>query len=458
MENEDKHPNPKLRNVLGNSYPYDYTCPITRDLFCMPAIARDGFTYEREDIEKWYEGNRKSPIGGIEIVDKTLWNNRVIEQIVNRYKYLLSSNSMGYAQNKYSKQKIIHLMDEREQMQIENAKTKLNVVLGHYYQSTWDLSKVLAEMNKLYKIAPHDLDISHNYCNMLRFAERYEDAQYTLKKMKELNPLSIIPNYIGIRTYAENGKREEAQKEFDELLISRGIEDHTMNEIKFAAYANNAIGRRDQAGQLIHIYLSLFSSDLRAQSCKIYIDLQNKQYNKVIVNSNKYLEKWPDDVSILFHKALAFSKLKKHENSWDEYGYILKITKDKTVKAKCHYEMSHLIDSETGFEEIIKHLKLSNKYYPKQEADVYLAALYLDKQMYNECEKWVKTLEKRVDINKDIDSLYIKAECLEGLRKHNEAITSYVQLTKLDAENAIVYNKHIDNILKVMQIKNSPKT
>ena len=34
--------------------PPDLTCPITRQLFVDPVMAADGFSYERDAIEKWF--------------------------------------------------------------------------------------------------------------------------------------------------------------------------------------------------------------------------------------------------------------------------------------------------------------------------------------------------------------------------------------------------------------------
>ena len=38
--------------------PRDLTCPISHTLMRNPVVAADGFTYEKAEIEKWFEHSR----------------------------------------------------------------------------------------------------------------------------------------------------------------------------------------------------------------------------------------------------------------------------------------------------------------------------------------------------------------------------------------------------------------
>ena len=58
-----------------------FTCPLTRELFQDPVILSDGFTYEREAIQKWLDmGNRRSPMTNVELTNLSLVPNNVIKQ------------------------------------------------------------------------------------------------------------------------------------------------------------------------------------------------------------------------------------------------------------------------------------------------------------------------------------------------------------------------------------------
>ena len=44
------------------NYPKEWYCPITHELLRVPVQAKDGFTYEKEAIEKWFQTSTKSPM------------------------------------------------------------------------------------------------------------------------------------------------------------------------------------------------------------------------------------------------------------------------------------------------------------------------------------------------------------------------------------------------------------
>ena len=56
-------------------FPDAFTCPITHDLLRDPVIAQDGFSYEREMIEKWFVSHNTSPMTGLRIKSKSLVSN-----------------------------------------------------------------------------------------------------------------------------------------------------------------------------------------------------------------------------------------------------------------------------------------------------------------------------------------------------------------------------------------------
>lgn len=60
-----------------------FTCPLTREVFHDPVMLSDGFTYEREAIQKWLDlGNRRSPMTNMELTDLKLTPNNIIKQAI----------------------------------------------------------------------------------------------------------------------------------------------------------------------------------------------------------------------------------------------------------------------------------------------------------------------------------------------------------------------------------------
>jgi hypothetical protein len=62
--------------------PYEFCCPISCPILRDPVIAADGFTYEREDIARWFELHQTSPMTGAEVPHTHLVANISLHAIV----------------------------------------------------------------------------------------------------------------------------------------------------------------------------------------------------------------------------------------------------------------------------------------------------------------------------------------------------------------------------------------
>jgi len=60
-------------------------CPITHDLMVEPAIASDGFTYERKAIISWLSRHDRSPVTNEKLSSRLLIPNYAIKQAVQEY-------------------------------------------------------------------------------------------------------------------------------------------------------------------------------------------------------------------------------------------------------------------------------------------------------------------------------------------------------------------------------------
>lgn len=60
-------------------------CPITQMIMHDPVNTCDGYTYERESIERWLESNYTNPLTNQNLFNKTLTPNRTLKSIIDEY-------------------------------------------------------------------------------------------------------------------------------------------------------------------------------------------------------------------------------------------------------------------------------------------------------------------------------------------------------------------------------------
>ena len=80
--NDNKNTN---RDKISYGAPHEYLCPISQDVMMNPVIAKDGFTYEREAIEKWFETNSTSPLTRASMSRKLL-ENKTLKILITDWK------------------------------------------------------------------------------------------------------------------------------------------------------------------------------------------------------------------------------------------------------------------------------------------------------------------------------------------------------------------------------------
>lgn len=92
LENENSKPiDPEelLKYIDENKIPHEFYCSISQDIMKDPVKTKDGFTYDRESIERWLATSWKSPLTGLELESKALLpNNELKIQIEKFYKKL----------------------------------------------------------------------------------------------------------------------------------------------------------------------------------------------------------------------------------------------------------------------------------------------------------------------------------------------------------------------------------
>ncbi|KAF8008710.1 hypothetical protein BT93_K2384 [Corymbia citriodora subsp. variegata] len=68
--------------------PSHFICPISQDVMNDPYVAADGYTFDRRAIEKWLEGNDKSPMTNLPLPNKHLIPNYTLLSAIKEWKSL----------------------------------------------------------------------------------------------------------------------------------------------------------------------------------------------------------------------------------------------------------------------------------------------------------------------------------------------------------------------------------
>lgn len=87
INNNNNNNNNQLTNYDDSDIPNEFICPITQEIMCDPVVAADGFTYEREAIQKWLDTGRKlSPKTGLKMPNSDLRANINLKILINDFK------------------------------------------------------------------------------------------------------------------------------------------------------------------------------------------------------------------------------------------------------------------------------------------------------------------------------------------------------------------------------------
>ena len=62
-----------------------FMCPIGREVMLDPVICADGHSYERSNIERWFEKNITSPLTGVAIPNKIVVSNHALRNLIREW-------------------------------------------------------------------------------------------------------------------------------------------------------------------------------------------------------------------------------------------------------------------------------------------------------------------------------------------------------------------------------------
>ncbi len=70
---------------MENSAPPSFLCPITQKIMRDPVSCADGHSYERCEIQKWFEKQNTSPKTGIVLQDLVLTQNHALRNSIEEW-------------------------------------------------------------------------------------------------------------------------------------------------------------------------------------------------------------------------------------------------------------------------------------------------------------------------------------------------------------------------------------
>ncbi|CAJ1444921.1 unnamed protein product, partial [Effrenium voratum] len=80
----------KVQAAIKQAVEPDFMCPILHERMKVPVLAADGFTYERQAIEKWLSMHNTSPMTGAVLAHRYLTENFALRHLIEAYESQLS--------------------------------------------------------------------------------------------------------------------------------------------------------------------------------------------------------------------------------------------------------------------------------------------------------------------------------------------------------------------------------
>ena len=77
--------------IFETDIPPNFLCPITRTIMKEAVICADGFSYEKQAIEKWFSEKDTSPMTNLRLEHKRILDNKTLQAVINDWIVLYRS-------------------------------------------------------------------------------------------------------------------------------------------------------------------------------------------------------------------------------------------------------------------------------------------------------------------------------------------------------------------------------
>ena len=431
--------------TIPKDIPNEFYCPITCERMKNPVVACDGFTYEKEAIEKWLKfGNYTSPMTRETILDLFLIPNRNLKNLssyswesLNKYKALLNENKRNKYLLQQKTEENIYLKKRTHELQLnfdelmckyiqakeelersQSSKSKENICQNKYSlknikllesqdgeevihrkKSTFyekfkngmiNLNECLDAFRK--SIFVHEnKEILLEFIELLILGKHYYEAFSVIHKLKLLNANNIILKYLKVEILNKMGRKYEADKIFKkaEKKYTESCLDH--QELYFKSRALLSLGNITEALCLAQKSLDIFTKNAKLMSHLIFILENAKFFTRCIKICNDVLKKNPNNLYILYKRSKCFLESNQKRRGKDDLNKIILMTTNTALKSKCM-----LLITEDEINEEAK-LQSSQDFNLAQTPEIKIARM-------------IKNLEEVVKLNKG--SLGTKARIL----------------------------------------------
>lgn len=164
-------------------------------------------------------------------------------------------------------------------------------------------------------------------------------------------------------------------------------------------------------------------------------------YQEAILNYTKAIKLNQIKYSLYFNRALAEAKNKEYFKSIEDYNFVLKNSKDESLKKKSAFNLgldfSELNDYTAAIESFYNSISIGKSYYELREIDFRSYIEIADcKYKIRDYEGSIQDATKAIGIYQTkIDGYEKRARCFSKLGKKDNAFADFESIKKIEPEN-----------------------
>ena len=160
----------------------DFKCPITHEIFYEPVLISDGFMYEKDAIQQWFENNNTSPKTGLVLEHKNISKDFIFNKFFNEF-LKLNKDIQRYKPE----------IDFIKCIKNKNYNKIINSNISNITYNIQNLTKIFLKNNNLIKFC---IDNNINFINNINMNIIHFICKYsTFEMIKYIIDIYIENNY-----------------------------------------------------------------------------------------------------------------------------------------------------------------------------------------------------------------------------------------------------------------------
>ena len=276
-----------------------FTCPLTKCLFQDPVVASDGYTYEKEAIEKWFEsGNTKSPVTLEDLENKDLIGNMTLKSI-NMEETIKREEELDHLRFE-KKSEILHkrLKEKSEEelptQAILEALLKGQEALHCFKTGLINVSKCIDTLSTIVSEI-EDEELLIELILLLLYRNDWELSSKYLDMLEQNPHESACGEYLRVYWLCMSNPEniEKALAFYQQLETSRGENVFKVKEIKYKGIALIGLAQFNKGVEFITIYQTMVTYDPSVYVLfKLTAMIKIELYIEVVRFCNQYFIKY----------------------------------------------------------------------------------------------------------------------------------------------------------------------